>query len=287
MQNREKLLRLATFASLGVAFTLFITKFLAWFVTDSVSLLSSLMDSTMDLMVSGINFLAMRYALKPADHDHRFGHGKAEDLAALTQAVFILGLATTVGIEAFHRFAEPIELKQTTLGAVVMGFSMVLTIGLVLFQKHVYRQTKSELVHGDSVHYLTDILSNAAVLFVLLAGHFIDYPYLDPIMALLICVYILHGAWEIGKPAFDKLMDKEFPEPERQKILDIIKSHTNVIEVTDLRTRHAGQKAFIQFSFTMDGNATLNEAHDTAHQIEVCILGLYPDAEISMHQEPA
>jgi ferrous-iron efflux pump FieF len=287
MQNKERLLRLVTFASLAVAFILFSSKFVAWFITDSVAILSSLMDSTMDLMVSAINFFAMRYALKPADHDHRFGHGKAEDLAALTQAVFILGLASTIAIEAIRRFSNPVEIHQTSLGVAVMVLSMVLTVALVFFQKYVHKHTNSHLVRADAMHYLTDILSNAAVLVSLLIAQYFDVPYIDPIMALIISVYIIHGAWEIGKPAFDKLMDKEFPDDERQKILDIIKSHSKVVEVTDLRTRHAGQKAFIQFSFTMDGAASLNEAHDTAHQIELCILGLYPDAEISMHQEPA
>jgi len=279
--------RKITLLAVGVALTLVGLKAGAWLASGSVALLASLADSSLDLIASLITFFAVRYAVVPPDAEHRFGHGKAEDLAALTQAVFILGLASTIAIEAIRRFSNPVEIHQTSLGVAVMVLSMVLTVALVFFQKYVHKHTNSHLVRADAMHYLTDILSNAAVLVSLLIAQYFDVPYIDPIMALIISVYIIHGAWEIGKPAFDKLMDKEFPDDERQKILDIIKSHSKVVEVTDLRTRHAGQKAFIQFSFTMDGAASLNEAHDTAHQIELCILGLYPDAEISMHQEPA
>lgn len=285
--TNDKLLKLCTIASLTSAFILVSAKTFAWYITDSVAILSSLTDSTMDLLISFVNFVVIRYSLKPADHDHKFGHGRIEDLAALAQAVFIIAIAITIGLEAIDRIVTPVEIKYSNIGIGVMILSLVTTSFLVIFQKHVYKKTNSNVIKADSVHYITDILSNSAIIAALIVGSFYHIPYLDPIMAIIIALYIMHEAWEVGIGAFNNLMDKEFDDDLIAQIEAIIKSHPKVISYSDLRTRRAGRKEFIQFDFKTDGNITLNEAHEIAHEIEDNLVKAFPNAEFKIHQEPA
>lgn len=284
--DRETLLRRVTQASVSIAFFLVAIKLVAWVFSDSVSILSSLSDSLSDFMISAMNFVAIRYALKPADDDHKFGHGKAEDLAALAQGIFITALSVFVIIEAVEHIINPKIIAYSTLSIVVMIISLALTIGLVLFQKYVHRKTGSNLVHADALHYLGDILSNIAIIASLALASIYSVKYLDPILGILIAVYLIYSAWHVGASAFDNLMDKEIETENVEKIKNIITSHPKVTSLTSLLTRYSGSQPIIQFDFTMDGSATLAEAHDVAHEIEMCLLGEFPDALIFMHQEP-
>jgi ferrous-iron efflux pump FieF len=286
MPNDVKLIKLCTTASVVTALTLISIKFYAWFATDSVSILSSLMDSSMDLIVSVINFAAIRYSMKPADDDHAFGHGKAQDLAALAEALFITLLAFIIGIEAVGRFMNPEKMEMGTVGMLVMGISIVMTVALVSLQSYTYRRTKNDLIKADATHYLTDILTNIAVFISVYATSRLDIEILDPIIGGLIAIYIFRSAVQVGKTAFDNLMDKEFDTVQRARIMTIASSHPQVIRIKGLKTRSGGQNSFIQFEFTMNGEATLNEAHKVAHEIETCLLGEFPEAEIFIHQEP-
>ena len=163
-----RLMRLATYASVATALTLIAVKLVAWVLTDSVSLLSSLIDSVLDAVASIVNLLAVRHALIPPDREHRFGHGKAEPLAALAQATFISGSAVFLVFEASHRFFSPEPLEHMELGIWVMLFSIAVTFALTRFQSHVVRKTGSLAIHADSLHYLGDLLVNAAVIVALL-----------------------------------------------------------------------------------------------------------------------
>lgn len=285
--DKEKLLRRVTQASVSVAFILVAIKLAAWLFSDSVAILSSLSDSVSDFVISAMNFIAIRYALKPADDDHRFGHGKAEDLAALAQAIIITTLSGFVIIEAIQHIITPVEIAYSSFSILIMSISLVLTIGLVLFQRYVHSKTQSNLIHADLLHYLGDILSNIAVIIGLVLASIYSVKYVDPILGILIALYLLHGAKEVGKSAFDNLMDKEIEDEKVEQIREIITSHTKVHKLTMLRTRYSGTNPIIQFDFTMDGHVTLSEAHDVAHEIEKCLLGEFPEALIFMHQEPS
>ena len=284
--EKEKLLRRITQASVFVALTLVSIKLAAWLFSDSVAILSSLSDSLSDFLISAMNFFAIRYALKPADDDHRFGHGKAEDLAALAQGIFITALSIFVIIEAIEHIINPKVIKYSTLSIIVMCISLALTVTLVAFQKYVHKKTGSNLVHADSIHYMGDILSNIAIIAGLAIASMYSIKYLDPILGILVAFYLIHGAWKVGKSAFDNLMDREIEDEKVEKIREIITSHTDVTKLTSLRTRYSGTTPVIQFDFTMNGNATLTKAHDVAHEIEMCIHGEFPDALIFIHQEP-
>ncbi|WP_290491229.1 cation diffusion facilitator family transporter, partial [Hyphomonas sp. UBA4508] len=168
--QREIWARRATTASIVIAATLIAIKAAGWFMTDSVSLLSSMIDSMLDVGTSVINFMAVRSAWRPADHDHRFGHGKAEPLAGLFQSAFMIGAAILVLAEAGSRLAEPQPIRFAVEGVWIMSISLVMTVGLVLLQRKAVRMSGSLAVDADSMHYTSDILSNLAVIVALVAG---------------------------------------------------------------------------------------------------------------------
>lgn len=281
------LMRLATYASVSVALVLVIAKLTAWFVTDSVSILSSLMDSSLDLMASVVSLFAVRHALMPADREHRFGHGKAEALAGLAQSTFIAGSALFLVIEAGHRLLHPRLVASSDIGIAVMVLSIVLTIALVIFQHVVIRRTGSLAVSADSVHYKADLLANLAVIAALVLSVQFGWTLADPLFAIAIAVYIVSGAWTIFSRSLDQIMDRELPDEQRQLIRDIATAHKEVEAVHDLRTRSSGVQTFIQLHLELDGSMPLVDAHAIADDVEREILDVFPDAEVIIHQDPA
>lgn len=285
-EQSGRLMRLATYASVTVAGLIIVAKFFAWIVTDSLSMLSTLVDSMLDILVSIINMAAVHYALKPADEDHRFGHGKAEDIASFAQAAFIAGSAVFITIEAITRLVTPHTIESPRLGIAVMVYSIVLTVALLVFQRYVINRTRSTVISADSMHYKTDLLVNLAVIVALLGSMFWDTLYMDTLIALAIAAYIFKSAWEIGREAFNKLMDKELDEPTRDQIKAIVLEHKEVKGMHDLRTRYSGIQLFIQFHLELDGSVTLYDAHKIAEEVEKDILKAFPNAEVTIHEDP-
>jgi ferrous-iron efflux pump FieF len=284
--NTPHLIRMATSASLFVAGILIILKLGAWAYTDSLSLLSSLVDSVLDIAASIINFIAARYALQPPDEDHRFGHGKAEDLAALGQAIFIAGSGLFITFEAVRRLVLPTPIDHSEIGIGVMIISIILTTGLVLFQRYVIMRTTSNIVKADSLHYLTDILSNLAVIAAIIASTYFGWLYADPLMAIAIAALIIGGAIHIAKNGFNNLMDREFEDEERDKIIQIVNQHPKSLGLHDLKTRRSGIYSFIQFHLDLDENLSLREAHDIGDEVEDMLKVAFPNADVLIHQDP-
>jgi ferrous-iron efflux pump FieF len=281
----ERLMKMASMASIGVAAAIIFIKIVAWVMTDSLSLLSSLVDSVLDIVSSFIGLMAVRYSLQPADEDHRFGHGKAEDIAAFAQSAFISGSGIFIIVEAISRFIVPHTIENGAIGIMVMLASSVLTVGLLFFQSYVIKQTKSTLIKADNIHYKSDLMINAVVIFSFVAVQFWDIGYLDTILAIFIAIYIFKSAWDVGRGSFDKLMDKEFSDADRQKITEAVFSCKGAKAMHDLRTRSSGIKPFIQFHLEMDGNIKLKEAHKICDTIEAKVLEIFPHAEVLIHQD--
>jgi len=281
-----RLMRLATYASVASASLLIVVKLGAWIYTDSISLLSTLLDSVLDVAASIINLLAVRHALTPADREHRFGHGKAEPLAALGQAAFISGSAIFLVFEASQRLYAPRPVAHVEAGIAVMVFAIVVTFVLTRFQAYVVRQTGSIAIKADSLHYLGDLLVNGAVILALLAVSQLGWVHADPIFGLGIAAYILYNAWIIARGALDMLMDRELPEADRQRIKELALGHAEVRDLHDLRTRTSGRQTFIQLHLEMDGRMPLKDAHEVADAVEAELLREFPDAEVIIHQDP-
>jgi len=282
-----RLMRLATYASVSVACLLIALKTGAWIATESIAMLSTLVDSLLDALASIVNLVAVRHALTPADREHRFGHGKAEALAAMAQSAFIAGSAVLLLFQAGERLIHPRPLAAPEVGLWVMAVSIILTIVLVAFQGWVVRQTKSVAISADSLHYKGDILVNLAVIAALVLGAWFGWLYADPILGTAIAVYILYNAWQIVRDALDMLMDRELPDEDRKRVREIALSHEEVESLHDMRTRRSGPTSFIQFHLVMNAELTLLKAHEVSDEVELELRRAFPDAEIMIHQDPS
>jgi ferrous-iron efflux pump FieF len=285
MSNHAQLLKRVTYASVATAVILIIAKAIAWYMSSSIGLLASLIDSLMDSFASIINLFAVRYALQPADDDHHFGHGKAEPLAGLAQASFIAGSAVFLIFNAIQRLQDPHPLSNSTIGMIVMVFSIVLTIALVLYQKHVVKITNNLAIKADSLHYVTDLLTNISILFALYLT-LLGFLWADAAFAILIAVYIFKSAIDIGREAFSQLMDKNLDEETENLIRETIAATPDALGYHDLRTRQSGKDKFIQFHLEMDDSLSLIQAHSIADGLEKKIMNLIPDAEVMIHEDP-
>ena len=282
----DRLRRLATYASVGVAAVLITAKFAAWLETGSVALLSSLVDSLLDAAASLVNLLAVRHAMTPADREHRFGHGKAEPLAVLGQSAFIIGSAMLLLAEAVRRLISPAPIENPLAGIAVVVFSIILTIGLVFYQRHVVRRTGSIAISADELHYRSDLVLNLSVIAALVLGSIFHLPLLDPLFGAAIGIWIVYSAVRLARLSLFQLMDHELPDDEREKIREIAQSHPDVVAAHDLRTRVAGPTSFIQIHIEMDGAMSLIRAHEISDEVEAELRAAYPNAEVIIHQDP-
>ncbi len=283
--KRETLLPLATYASVATAILLVGLKTWAWLASGSVSLLASLVDSLTDSLASIVNLFAVRLALRPADDNHPFGHGKAESLSALAQSAFIGGSAVFLLLNAVERLLHPQPLQQTTLGIAVMLVSLLLTLALVLFQRWVLRRAQSQAVSADSLHYVTDFASNIVVLVALLLAAW-GWPRADAVLALLLGGWIFWSAAKIAIEAVNTLMDKALPPADIARIEAAALAVPGVLGIHDLRTRLSGARHFIQMHIDLDARLNIVEAHDIAVAVAAQIRALFEDAEVIIHQDP-
>lgn len=284
--EKAQLMRKATVATLcGVGF-LVVVKIIAWLATDSLALMSSLVDSGMDMLASLTNFFAIRYALVPPDEEHRFGHGKVEYIGGMGQAVFIAITAGFVLSEGVFRLMRPVPVESSAIGLGVMVLSMLVTVGIIYFQKQAIDATDSTAVKADYLHYAMDLFSNFAVLVALVLVWAFDWLWADPLFAILVSLYILKGAYDIGKISFNHLMDREFEDDEREAIKHAVRAVEGVKGMHDLKTRRSGLLSFIQLAIYVDGKITLEAAHDITEAAERAVAKLYPHAEVFIHTDP-
>ncbi len=283
--KRETLLPLATYASVATAILLVSLKTWAWLASGSVSLLASLVDSLTDSMASIVNLFAVRLALRPADDNHPFGHGKAESLSALAQSAFIGGSAVFLLLNAVERLLHPQPLQQTTLGIAVMLVSLLLTLALVLFQRWVLRRAQSQAVSADSLHYVTDFASNIVVLVALVLAAW-GWQRADAVLALLLGGWIFWSAAKIAIEAVNTLMDKALSPADIARIEAAALAVPGVLGIHDLRTRLSGARHFIQMHIDLDARLNIVEAHDIAVAVAAQIRALFEEAEVIVHQDP-
>ena len=284
--RQGRLMQLATYAAMISAAVLVVVKASAYFDTKSVAVLSSLADSALDLLASGLTFMAVRLALTPADDGHRFGHGKAEPLSGLGQAAFVAGSAVLIMVEAVSRFHTPTVIEDGTLGITVMVIASLVTLVLVTFQKYVIRKTNSTAIGADSLHYTGDVLMNISVIVSLYLSSNMGITWADPIFGVGISAFMLINAVRIAVGAVGGLMDQELPEDERREIVAIARQHPKVKHVHELRTRASGLQKFIQMHVVLDRGLTLLEAHRISDDVELAVQSAFPGADIIIHQDP-
>lgn len=285
-RQRVRLLKAASYASVTVALSLALLKLWAWRATGSVSLLGSLADSVLDVVASGLTFVAVRYSLAPADREHRFGHGKSEGLSALAQAMIIAASAFYVLWEAAARLLAPAPIRQPETGLAVMLVSIVASALLVGFQHHVGRRTGSVAIAADAMHYKADVIVNAGVALAILVSSFTRAGYVDAGVGVLVAAYILLGAWRIASRALDILLDREIPDAERERIKAIARRHPEVRGIHDLKTRFGGSHYIVQFHLELDPHMSLVRSHRILDEVERDIGKQFPGCEIIIHPDP-
>ncbi|ART81160.1 cation diffusion facilitator family transporter [Oceanisphaera avium] len=262
-----------------------LTKLLAWFYTDSASMLASLTDSLLDISASFINLIAIRYALVPADKEHSFGHGKAESLAGLAQSAFISASAIFLMITGISRLVNTQTVSHAGMGIGVVLFSILVTLLLVLYQSYVIKQTNSVAIRADQLHYRSDILLNIGVL-VAIGLAWQGFHWADGLFALLIGGYILKGALKIGYDAIQMLLDHQLPDAEQRRIIEVCLGVAGVQGLHNLRTRQSGATRFIQLHLELDDHLPLVQAHHIALQVEEQLEQLFAYTDIIIHMDP-
>ncbi|OEE74617.1 CDF family cation-efflux transporter FieF [Vibrio genomosp. F6] len=284
-QEYARLVTMAAWAATTIASLLLIVKMVAWWMTGSVSLLASVIDSLLDIAASVVNLIVVRYSLQPADKEHTFGHGKAESLAALAQAMFISGSACFLILNGVERFFRPHELNSPEYGIYVSFFAIIMTFGLVRFQKYVVQKTGSQAIAADSLHYQTDLYMNAAIMIALGLSWF-GIGQADSVFAVGIGLYILYSAFQMANEAVQSLLDRQLPEEEIEQIKQASISIDGVLGVHQVRTRMSGPVRFIQLHLELGDEIALIEAHRISDLVEAKLIHLFPEADVLIHQDP-
>jgi len=287
LEQRGRLTQRAALASVAVASILLVLKAGAFWQTGSVAVLGSLADTGLDLVASIVTFMGVRYAAMPADHDHRFGHGKAEALAALFQVTLITIAALGLAWESARRMLSGVhETQAPEAGIGVSIIAIILSFVLVVYQKRVIARTGSLAIGTDNLHYQSDFFLNLSVIVALVLDQYVGISGADPIFGIIIAIWLGWNAWRSASEAVDDLMDKEWSLEERQNFVDLASRHPKLEGIHDMRTRTSGAQRFVQFHATMDPNMTLRQAHIVMDEIEAALHKEFPGVDILIHADP-
>jgi ferrous-iron efflux pump FieF len=283
----QRLRQAASSASLAVALVLVAVKFWAWLETDSISLLTSAADAIVDVVASIVTFGGVRFAGRPADLDHRYGHGKAEAVAAFVQGLLLAAAGVALGVGAIWHLINPQPLSQLTLGIWIIVGSTATASALVLMQTYVVKRTGSTAIAADREHYITDVAVNVAVLVALGLERFMGWTRSDALGALGIACYMLWNACGIAMHSLVQLLDRELDTTDRDRIRTAILNCPGVRGVHDLRTRHGGDRVFVEFHLEVDGEMSVDEGHEIGDLTEKAVAALFHSAaDVTAHIEP-
>lgn len=285
-EERSALNRGAALASIATAIFLVALKTWATWRTGSTAMLGSLADSALDLVASLATLIGVWIAAMPADEDHRFGHGKAEALAAIFQVMLIALSATGIAYRAIDRLMNGAQTQAAEEGIAVSLIAIAVTLALITWQRVVIARTGSVAIKTDNVHYQSDLLLNMAVIAALVIDQYLGFSEADPLFGLAIAAWLAWGAWRGASEAVDHLMDKEWPEDRRDAFLEVLGRHPDIRGVHDLRTRTSGMHDFVQFHMAVDPKLTVVEAHDLMDEVEARIAHDFPGVEVLIHPDP-
>jgi cation diffusion facilitator family transporter len=280
----DDLIKSASYASVLVAIIIMLIKAYGWAATDSQSILASLIDSCLDITSSVINLVAIKVALRPPDHNHRFGHDKFQDLAIFSQSIFFFASSLFILFSSGRSLYLGHIPENSALGVDIMYLCIFLTLILVIYQSYVVKKTGSKIIAADKLHYFSDFLTNIAVVISLYLSS--KFWYVDALAGILVAIYIIRASYILFREAIHNLSDEEFDDVERKQIIEIIHSVPETKGFHELKTRSAGNKPFIQFHLELDGNLSLIAAHIISDKVADKLIKLFPTAEIIIHQDP-
>ena len=286
MSAAGSLNRGAAFASIGAACLLLGLKSWAALSTGSTAMLGSLADTVLDLVASLATLFGVWVASQPADDKHRFGHGKAEAIAALFQILLISISALGIASRSIEQFLSGHRVEAAAEGIGVSIAAIGITLMLLAWQRHVVRRTGSLAIQTDSVHYQSDLLLNLAVIAALVLDRYAGISFADPLFGFGIAAWLGWGAWSASESVIKQLMDHEWPVEKKQRFLDVLARYPDITGVHDLRTRTSGNKDFVQFHVWVDADMTVRDAHRVMDEIEARLRREFPDVEILIHPDP-
>lgn len=287
LNKKNKLKRLASYASVTTAVTLATVKVVASIMSGSLAVLASMVDSLADIIASSITFVSVKYSTKPPSEKYRYGYGRAENLSAIGQAAFIGGSGFFVLYGVVDRFVNPREVENIDIGLYVMLFSYIITLILVLFQRYVYKVTGSKAIKADSVNYTGDLLNMTAIILALFAVKYWGLYWIDNVAALFVAGYLITNAYKLVKDAVRVLMDSELSSEVRDDVLETVLANEFVKGIHDFRTRSLGTGECFEFHLELDKDLSLEKAHHYTHIVEDKIKDKYSESQIIIHQEPA
>jgi ferrous-iron efflux pump FieF len=290
-RHRVEALLKSSAARLSIAAAAFLIalKTATGWLTGSISVWASLLDSAMDIFASAINYYALRAAARPPDEDHRYGHGKAESLAGLFQSFVIGASGCFLMFEAVRRLVTPRPTAQEWLGVGTMAVATAVSIALVARLKSVARKTDSPALAADAVHYATDVYTNAAALFALLAVAVTGWTPADPLVSMLISAFILRSAFDVARDSVDVLMDRRLPRAIDAQVASVVERFRaeGVLGFHDLRTRRSGSHKFIDLHLEVEADQSLRQAHDLSVRVLRAIEAEIPRSRVQIHTDPA
>jgi ferrous-iron efflux pump FieF len=284
--ERAQLTSRAALASITMALFLVAIKTYASWDTGSVAMLGSLADTTLDFIASLVTFFGVRWAAMPADEEHRYGHGKAEALAALIQVILIAFSALGIAWRAFDRLRSGQPTEGLELGVTVSVIAMAATVALLAYQRYVISKTGSVAIQTDHVHYQSDLLLNLSVIAALTFDQMFGWRLADPLFGFAIAGWLLYGAWSAASHSVDQLMDREWPDEEREAFLAAAAEYPELNGLHDLRTRTSGAHRFVQFHVWVPADWTVREAHEKMDAVEEKLQHRFPGCEIIIHLDP-
>lgn len=278
--------RRAAIASVGAALTIGILKSYALWRTGSIAMMGSLVDTALDLLASLVTLLGVHVAAQPADLHHRFGHGKAEALAALFQVSLISVAAISIIARSVDRLQGGAAPTGLETGVAVSVAAMAVTGALLWYQHHIIRRTGSVAIRADNVHYQSDLLLNGAVIAAMVLEIVAGLHGADAAFGIAIGLWLGWGAWRASAQAIDQLMDREWPLARREQFLALAARHPELQGIHDMRTRTSGSQDFVQFHVWMDPAMTLAEAHRVMDEVEDRLKAQFPGIDILIHPDP-
>lgn len=268
--------------------TLIVLKLAVGIMMQSVSVISEAVHSGIDLVAAIIAWFSIRESGKPADDEHRFGHGKIENVAGTIEALLIFGAAIYIIIEASKKLISgTVQVEGLGMGGVVMGVSAIANYFVSRHLLNVARRTDSVALEADAMHLRTDVYTSVGVLAGLIAIKLTGAHMLDPIVAIGVALLIIKAAYDLTRKAFSNILDIKLPDDEEQIILDVLKGHQGeVLEYHKLRTRKSGHIRHIDMHLLVPKGCTVGEAHRLSHEINRQIEQRLPDSQILVHFEP-
>ena len=284
--RRAVLVRSAAFASIGVALFLGVLKAWAAWRTGSAAMLGSLADTALDLVASLATLAGVWVAAHPADEDHRFGHGKAEALAAMFQVILIVLSAGAIAFRAVIRLVEGGRVEAAEQGILVSLLAILATLALRGWQPPGIRAKSSHAIRTVNVHNKSDLLLNLGVIAALAIDQYLGFAQADPLFGLAIAAWLLWGAWRASREAVDNLMDREWPEEKRLRFVERAALHPELSKLHDLRTRTSGERDFVQFHVDLPPEMTVAEAHAVIERVEADLCRQFPGMELLIHIDP-